>query len=211
MYPGRRARTVSISHWKTWLCLYLAFAILCLPRTNAQSRPGEADLHGQMIDENDQPVPRVEIILHLGTGSSRTVYSDAAGGFELLGLNESQIHLTISKPGFFRIDDRVLDLTAGSNEISLTLNHETEIQEKLEVESSPVQIDPDTTSHQESLVQHEISNTPVASSHDLQQSLRVIPQVLADANGTLHVAGARQGQTEFLLDGFEVNDPGTGS
>jgi hypothetical protein len=189
----------------------LALAILCVPRTNAQSRPGEADLHGQMIDENGLPVPRVEIILHFVRRSSRAVFSDTAGRFELLGLNESQIHLIISKPGFFRIDDRVLDLTAGSNEASITLNHETEIQEKLEVESSPVQIDPDTTSHQESLVQHEILNTPVASSHDLQQSLRVIPQVVADTNGRLHVAGARQGQTEILLDGFEINDPGTGA
>ena len=154
------------------LGLFLALVILWPTANNAQSRPGEADLHGQVIDENGQPVPRVEIIFHFGRGSSRTVYTDAAGRFELLGLNESQIHLTISKPGFFRIDDRVLDLTAGSNEVSITLNHETEIQEKLEVKSSPVQIDPDTTSHQESLVQHEILNTPVASSHDLQQSLR---------------------------------------
>ncbi len=95
--------------------------------------------------------------------------------------------------------------------MSLSLNHETEIQEKLEVESSPVQIDPDTTSHQESLVQHEILNIPVAASHDLQQSLRVLPHVVADPNGRLHVAGARQGQTEVLLDGFEINDPATGS
>ncbi len=104
-----------------------------------------------------------------------------------------------------------MDLIAGSNEISITLNHETEIQEKLEVESAPIQIDPDTTSHEESMVQHEILNTPVASSHDLQQSLRVIPQVVADSSGRLHVAGARQGQTEVLLDGFEINDPATGA
>jgi hypothetical protein len=60
-------------------------------------------------------------------------------------------------------------------------------------------------------VQHEILNTPVPSSHDLQQSLRTIPQVLADVSGRLHVAGGRQGQTEVLLDGFEINDPADGS
>ncbi len=102
-------------------------------------------------------------------------------------------------------------MSAGNSEVSITLNHETEIEEQLEVKSAPVQIDPDTTSHQETLVQHEILNTPVPSSHDLQQSLRVIPQVVADSSGRLHVAGSRQGQTEILLDGFEVNDPATGS
>ena len=105
----------------------------------------------------------------------------------------------------------MLDLEPGVNEVTLTLNHETELQEKLEVKSDPVQIDPDTTSHQESLVQHEILNTPVPSSHDLQQSLKTIPQVLGDVNGSLHVAGGRQGQSEVLLDGFEINDPATGN
>lgn len=164
-----------------------------------------------MVDENNQPVPRVEIIFHFENGSSRTIYTDASGRFEIHGVNDSQVHLAISKPGYFRIDDRMIDLSSGNNEVSITLNHETEIQQKLEVQSSPIQIDPDTTSHQETLVQHEILNVPVASSHDLQQSLRVIPQVVADTGGRLHVAGARQGQTEVLLDGFEINDPGTGT
>ena len=164
-----------------------------------------------MIDENGQPVQRVEIIFHFGVAAARTVYTDASGHFDLPGFSSTHVVVTISKPGYFRIDDRSLELSAGSNEVSFTLNHETEIQEKVEVESAPVQIDPDTTSHQESLVQHEILNIPVPSSHDLQQTLRIIPQVLADSGGRLHVAGARQGQTEVLLDGFEVNDPATGA
>ncbi len=168
-------------------------------------------MRGQVQDEDGQPLQRVEISFHFGSSSSQTVYSDAAGHFEVTDLPLSQVTVTISKPGFFKIDSREMELTAGINDVSFVLNHETELQEKVEVESSPVQIDPDTTSHQESLVQHEILNIPVPSTHDLQQSLRAIPQVLADSNGTLHVAGARQGQTEILLDGFEVNDPGTGS
>jgi Carboxypeptidase regulatory-like domain/TonB-dependent Receptor Plug Domain/TonB dependent receptor len=185
--------------------------LLSLSPARAQSGQGLTDLHGLVIDENGQPAPRVEIIQHRENGTSRTVYSDAAGQFDLPGITESQVHLTISKPGFFRLDDRLVDMSAGSSEVTITLNHETEIQERLEVKSAPIQIDPDTTSHQETLVQHEILNTPVPSSHDLQQSLRVIPQVVADSTGRLHVAGARQGQTEILLDGFEINDPATGA
>jgi hypothetical protein len=153
----------------------------------------------------------VEIVVRFGSGGSQTIYTEPAGRFEVHAAGLSQVHLSLSKPGFFRIEDRVLDLAPGVNEVTLTLNHETELQEKVEVKSEPVQIDPDTTSHQESLVEHEILNTPVPSSHDLQQSLRTIPQVVADVNGRLHVAGARQGQTEVLLDGFEINDPATGS
>ena len=38
-----------------------------------------------------------------------------------------------------------------------------------------------------------------------------MPNVLQDTNGRIHIAGARQGQTEILLDGFEINDPANGT
>jgi hypothetical protein len=198
-------------YWMTCIGASLMVMILCPFHGMTQAQTTPAELRCQVIDENGEPVSRVEVGLHLGNGGSQTIFTDTAGRFELHAAGLSQVHLSLSKPGFFRIDDRVLDLAPGVNEVSLTLNHETELQEKVEVQSEPVQIDPDTTSHQESLVQHEILNAPVPSSHDLQQYLRTIPQVVADVSGRLHVAGARQGQTEVLLDGFEINDPANGS
>jgi hypothetical protein len=198
-------------HWINCIGAFLTIGLLCPFRGQTQTLNAPADLRCQVIDENGEPVPRVEVGLHFGNGSFQTMFTDTAGRFELHAAGLSQVHLSLSKPGFFRIEDRVLDLAPGVNEVSLTLNHETELQEKVEVQSEPVQIDPDTTSHQESLVQHEILNAPVPSSHDLQQYLRTIPQVVADVSGKLHVAGARQGQTEVLLDGFEIDDPANGN
>ncbi len=43
-------------------------------------------------------------------------------------------------------------------------------------------------------MQHEILNTPVTSSHDLQANLIPMPNVLMDSNGRIHIAGARQGK-----------------
>ena len=169
------------------------------------------DLQGQVIDEDGQPVARVEVIRNFGTEGSETVYTDAAGRFTLHAAGLNQDRLSLSKPGFFRIRDRALTTSPETNEIIFTLNHETELQQRVEVQSDPVQIDPNTTSHQESLVQHEILNAPVPSGHDLQQYLKTIPQVVGGANGQVHVAGARQEQTEVLLDGFEINDPASGA
>jgi hypothetical protein len=197
--------------WSICIGTFLGYAILSPLRGEPLPQGAPADLRGTVVDENGEPVPRVEIVVYFESGSPQTIYTETVGRFEVHAMASSQVHLSLSKPGFFRIDDRVLRLAPGVNEVTLTLNHETELQEKLEVQSEPVQIDPDTTSHQESLVQHEILNTPVPSSHDLQQSLRTIPQVVADVGGRLHVAGARQAQTEVLLDGFEINDPANGS
>jgi hypothetical protein len=202
--------TARQSRWQTCIAALLTFLIFFSAQGAAQTQNANSDVRGQVIDENGQPVPRVEVTRYFGNGASETVYTDAAGRFTFRGVSSTD-HLSLSKPGYFRIDNRALELASGANEIILTLNHETELEQRVEVLSDPVQIDPDTTSHQESLVQHEILNAPVASSHELQQYLKTIPQVVAAANGNVHVAGARQEQTEVLLDGFEINDPSTGA
>ena len=137
------------------------------------------------------------------------VYTDAAGRFEINFPSTSPVILTFSKPGFFQLVDDQIKLAPGINDVVITLMHETELQQNIEVHSETTQIDPETTSHEESLVQREIIDIPVPSNRDIEQSLTAMPQVVTDSSGTLHVAGARQGQTEVLLDGFEINDPGT--
>lgn len=198
-------------HWAARWLWAIGILVLCSQFLWGQTAPSHTDLRGQVIDENGAPVARAEMAFKEESGQTITIYTDAAGHYDAPGMVGTSVLMSVSKPGFFKINDRRIDLTAGNIEIEVTLNHETEIQEKVEVQSAPIEIDPDTTSHQESLVQHEILDVPVASSHDLQESLKVMPQVVTDSLGNLHVAGARQGQTEVLLDGFEINDPGTGA
>jgi len=169
------------------------------------------EIHGKVVDEDGHPVARVEVTLRWVLEESRTVFTDPVGEFQLTNISGDKIYVTLSKPGYFRVEDTMMELKPGVNDVSFTLAHETELHQKVDVVSGPVQIDPNTTSHQETLVQHEILNTPVPSSHDLQQNLFTMPNVLQDTNGRIHIAGARQGQTEILLDGFEINDPANGS
>jgi hypothetical protein len=171
----------------------------------------QAELQGKVVDEDEHPVPRAEVITTWGENSSFTVYTDTAGNFQVGPIREDRVSLRISKPGFFRLEEHNFALNPGINKIAITLHHETELHQQIEVRSVSTQIDPDTTSHQTTLVQHELLNIPIISSPDLQQNLLTMPNVLLDANGRVHIAGARQGQTEIMLDGFEVNDPANGS
>ena len=68
----------------------------------------------------------------------------------------------------------------GINDVTIPLNHETELQQNVEVHSASTQIDPETTSHEETLVQRQMIDTPVPTDRDVQQSLTTMPQVLAD-------------------------------
>jgi hypothetical protein len=164
---------------------------------------------GHVVDENGVPVDGAQVFVQVeGAGQAET-FTDVNGNFAITSLTQGKAHLRVLKPGFFEISDRPIDLESEENEISLVLNHETEIKEQVEVRSYAAQIDPDRTAHQETLVQHEILDTPIANSHDLNKSLTTMPGVVEDTNSQLHVAGARADETEVVLDGFEINDPAT--
>jgi hypothetical protein len=59
------------------------------------------------------------------------LYTGMGGGFELRAVSISQVHLSLPNPGFFRIEDRLVDLVPGATEISLTLNYAAEVKEQL--------------------------------------------------------------------------------
>lgn len=209
--PNPKRRWLTPLRCPLAILVLLAVAPILRPQTvAAQATSPTAELRCQILDEDGHPVQGAQVTLEMN-GKPLNFYTDAAGRFQTSALKALTVHLTISKSGYFRIENREIRLVSGQNELTLTLNHETEIQQKLEVRSTPIEIDPDTTSHQESLVRHDILNIPVSSSHNLQNSLQILPQVVVDSNGILHVAGARPDQTEVLLNGFEINNPATGA
>jgi hypothetical protein len=169
-----------------------------------------AQLRGSVVDENGVPVPRVEVTVRTPAGQTLTDYTDQAGRFELASLAPGEHRVSLSKAGFFRLEDHAVQLKEGVNEVSFTLSHEVEIHEKVEVVSTSGGIEPQQAAHQEALVAHEIRDIPVPSTHDLHNSLPALPGVVRDTAAQLHFAGARAGETQYQLDGFEVGDPATG-
>lgn len=165
------------------------------------------ELHGRVNDEDGRPVPGAEVTVRWIGNHSLTVYSDAAGEFSTSLIGRSQVSVSVSKPGFFQTRDQPLTLNAGANEATLVLNHETELRQQVNVSSGPSEVDPASTSRKETVVQREILNTPIRSSHDLLQNLIPMPNVILDASGQIHVWGGRPQQAEMLLDGFEINNP----
>ncbi|HEX8871459.1 MAG TPA: hypothetical protein VF758_01760, partial [Candidatus Acidoferrum sp.] len=113
----------------------------------------------------------------------------------------------IEKRGFFLLKDQTLVLAPGSTEFSFTLNHEQEVHEQVDVTAAPNRVEPSETTQSAVLTTTEIRDIPVPSSHDLQQSLVALPQVVRDTQDLIHIAGARNTQAQYLLDGFEIGNP----
>jgi hypothetical protein len=187
-----------------------AILAMLLSAAFAISAPDAAILRGSIVDEDGKPVPLLEVTVQSKDGQVQILHTTAAGTFEYSGTVEGEVRLGFNKAGFFRVADLTLALRAGVNEISFTVNHETEIHEEVEVYSSTDSISPLVTSHSEALISREIRDIPVSTTHDLRSSIETLPEVISDHGGRLHIAGGRTGETQYLLDGFDIGDPSTG-
>jgi hypothetical protein len=167
-------------------------------------------LKGSINDENGVPVSGVTIVVKSPGGSAQHAYSDDAGHFEVLVPTPGEYLVSLSKPDYFLLTDQRVPLEEGTNEVSFTLSHEFEVHESVEVRSSTKQIEPLQTEHQETLDAQDILDIPTYSTHNLLAYLPAIAGVVQDNSGSIHVAGARSGDAEYLLDGFEIGDPVTG-
>ena len=190
------------------------FLALLAPAENRAADPG--DCTGTVVDENGVPVASARITFENQNHQSFRTESDGAGRFVLRNLPAGDYKIEVRKPDFYLLT--IPSFTVGSarpgasaNQLTLVLNHQQEIHEHVQVTAGPVQIDPRDTAQRSSLTTEDIRDIPVPNSHVLQQSLVALPEIVQDNADNLHVAGARSGETQYLLDGFEVGDPASGA
>jgi Carboxypeptidase regulatory-like domain len=168
-------------------------------------------LHGRVLDENGQPVAGVQVKLE-GLGKPKiSAFTDDAGYFSVPNLAPGEYAVQMEKVDFFILRGQTIQVAPGSTEFSFTLNHIQEVREKVDVVADPNRIEPTETPQSATLTSTEFFYIPVPSSHDYQQSLIALPQIVRDNQALLHIAGARATQSQYLMDGFEVGDPVSGA
>jgi Carboxypeptidase regulatory-like domain len=185
-----------------------SLSILASAGTHAAST---VDCTGVVLDENGVPIESAQIKLHNSSGESFRTETDGAGRFTLQNLPAGEYEAEVRKAGFFSLTGKSFTLRPGANELTLTLNHAQELHEQVQVTAPSNQIDPQDTAQRRTLTAQDIRNIPVPSSHVLQQSLVALPEIVQDNFNNLHVAGARSGETQYLLDGFEIGNPVNGA
>jgi hypothetical protein len=166
-----------------------------------------ASCNGVVVDENGIPVAAAQLRFEDNAANVFRVETDGAGRFRLRNLPAGSYKLEVRAQGFFVLTNGDVKLQAGANELSLTIKHAEELHEQVQVTAPANQIDPQDTSQRNTLSARDILNIPVPSSHVLAESLVALPEVTQDNSGNLHIAGARSGETQYVLDGFEISDP----
>jgi len=160
-----------------------------------------------VVDENGVAVSSAHITFE--QGSIRfTCDTDFAGRCRFPALKQGTYAVRVERPGYYRYASAAFAVTSAAVEIAIA--HEQEIRETVDVVESPPAIDPAATSSTESLSSREILNVPYPTSREVRNALPLMPQVVQDMSGAIHIGGASVGQTLTELDGFNVTEPAAG-
>jgi hypothetical protein len=192
------------------LLLTTTFSASAFPGWPRPQQLAAQDLLVTVLDENGLAVPLARLTLTDQANSLvQRAETDYAGRYQFSRLIPGVYSLRVEQEGFFVFNSNDVRVAETSN-LEVTLNHTQEYAESVNVVYSPPAIDPQKTSASATLSSQDIINLPYTVGRDIRYALPMLPGVLQDADGQLHVAGANTSQIFDQLDGFNVSDPATG-
>ena len=183
----------------------------CLLGCMLSLQAAEIVISGRTVDENEAGIEGAEVVARSQSGEERRATSGPTGIFTLAVAAEGRYYFSATQTGFLQLKDLPVDVQAGMGEIVLLLNHAKEILQSIDVTSSPDAVDVEQTQSERQLSGLQIMDVPYPATHSLRQAMTLIPGQVGDANGGLHFDGGREEQTNYLLDGFNISDPLTGT
>ena len=184
----------------------LPLALILLATAAAQTAPAPTIF---VTDENGVAVPSARVTLESPSQPVVHCQTDFTGRCQFPLLAAGAYHLKVEKESFYALDEPKVEIAANAT-IDVSISHQQEVREVVDVRESSPAIDPAQVSAQEKISGLEVINIVYPSTNDYRNALNFIPGVVQDQFGQPHVAGAQTYQTETLLDGFNVTQPANG-
>ena len=188
--------------WKT--IATLAIVMLCRPLS------AQVSASGVVMDQQEHGIQQARIKLEPPNPAlSKETISDRAGLFNLdFDLPGGTYGLYVVAPGFQEIKHELVQFATGDNkltikltpietytaEVSASIGYKNEIQ----IERMPLS---------ETLTEEEITSIAAPRFNKLMNIIAAMPGITKDERGRLHPFGSQSDQTNYLLDGFSINDP----
>lgn len=207
MPKPQRLRTSAICLAVSILLIHVSLA---QTSTNPPGSTSSQNILLTVTDENDVAVPSALVFLQASPQAiALRCVTDFAGHCEFSNLSAATYQLRVEKQGFYSVMLPAIQTGAAPN-IDVTLPHQQEVREVVDVIESPPAIDPAQVADQEQLTGVDIINLPYPDTRDYRNALNFVPAVVNDVFGQPHIAGSETYQTLTLLDGFNVTQPANG-
>ncbi|MBL8290334.1 MAG: carboxypeptidase regulatory-like domain-containing protein, partial [Bryobacterales bacterium] len=187
----------------------IAVRVACLCLLVSGLGRAQAQFGGVVVSSTQTPVVGARVLLKRGEGPAIAAFTDAQGRFQISLASAGRYLVTVEREGYFPIREQAVEIVPGQG-ATLVLEPVREIRESIEVSAAPVGVDMATTASQQGVTANEIANIPYPNTNDFRQALRVIPGVVRDNRGGLHINGGAEDQVMYTLNGFNVTDPLTG-
>jgi Carboxypeptidase regulatory-like domain len=185
-------------------------AVIC-PLATAQVR-----VAGRVTNETNSPVAgaRITIEQPLPAKALHAV-SDPNGSFTVQLPAAGVYSLKVEREGFYVVSEPSVDVPPNSLEgppfeLHVALQSIHEIRTAIEVKGEPGTIDMDRVTPQTTLSSRTLYDVPFPNQNDLRSGLRMIPGVVQDSGGGVHLYGGSEDQSQYSFEGFQLNDPLTG-
>ena len=174
-----------------------------------------ANIVGRVVDQTGAVIAEAKIrVRHVETRDLREVSTDASGEYTVANLPPGHYGIVVEKEGFKRLDERGLEL-----QIDQTARLDFELQvgamtEVVEVTASAPLLNTESAMKGDVVVSREMVDVPL-DGRDFADLAYLVPGVSQKAQGAsgsnFAVNGARTDNTNFIIDGFNDQNPRGGS
>jgi hypothetical protein len=183
----------------------------CLLASTVGLLQAQVAVSGRVLDENGAAVPGARIEFTSASGVKQAAASASASGEFRVELKPGEYLVRTGHVGYFELDRYPVRVGDSPVHLAISLTHIKELVESIEVQASPPAIDPTQTTEQKELNNLEILEVPYPAPSDLRSSLPLFPGVVQDRTRQLHFNGGSADQATYLLDGFNISNPITGT
>lgn len=165
-----------------------------------------------MVEENEAPVAGAQITVRATAASARgwQAHSDPTGAFAVMLPAPGDYLVNVQRDGYYELKDRPVHLE-GVLEVTFVVSTVREVFQSLDVNEQPSPLDLAETRNEQRLNGTEINNVAYPASHSLRNSMKLMPGIVQDSMGNLHFNGSSEDQVFYMLNGFNITDPITGT
>lgn len=197
-----------------FLLVFSAALTVQAQKSPSHSRKSHSPLHPNailltVVDENGVAVPAASVTVTEISQPPLHLITSYDGRATWVPRQPGTYSVTIEKPGFYQ--RRLQDLDTQQTSVRIPLTHEQIVHQEVNVQASTPGIDPEQISNTLTMNVPEIVNIPFPVNRDIRALLPFTPGVVADGAGQVHLSGGEAYRTLYLLDGFDIRQPITGT